>query len=231
MPMPSDAGSTRLSKSLLEAAIKELEQEAGEGCFNTLCLRSVGSAALILGQQAIADRAHLLLRTAPDEALWAGAVTNMNFSAVVLERLRMAVTTSDVEERHPPCRVEEIIERIQSDSAREKHLALCLQGRFDEARDMARSGLCLEEVGEMLAVLGEFDAARRIAIDAGLEAFRQQGVEFVLVIELYRRGRVEEALSLLAVLESAGLGAWSRVHLALGFAGRESWGGYPFPDW
>ena len=110
-------------------------------------------------------------------------------------------------------------------------IALCLEGQFQEARSVAGSGVRLEEVGAALAVLGEFDAARSVASDPALEAFRQRGVRFVLVIELFRRGRVDEAGLLLAEFEFTGLGAWERVHLALGFAGRVPWGGYPFPDW
>jgi hypothetical protein len=89
----------------------------------------------------------------------------------------------------------------------------------------------LEEVGDTLAVLGEFDEALSIARDPALDKFRQRGVLFVLVIELFRRGRVEEAGAILGELESQGLGPWERIHLTLGFAGREPWGGYPYPDW
>ena len=37
--------------------------------------------------------------------------------------------------------------------------------------------------------------------------------------------------SLTPELESAGLGAWTRIHLALGRAGRQPWGDNPYSDW
>lgn len=136
-----------------------------------------------------------------------------------------------MESRHPPCRADVLVERIRSYAAREPHFALCLEGRFREAELLARSGVRLEEVAETLAVLGEFDAARRIASDPALEAVRRRGVQLVLVIELFRRGRVDEARLLAEELASVGLSVWERVHLALAFAGREPWGVYPFPDY
>ncbi len=42
---------------------------------------------------------------------------------------------------------------------------------------------------------------------------------------------MEECQAALAELETSGLGAGERVHLALGFSGRVPWGGYPYPDW
>jgi hypothetical protein len=42
---------------------------------------------------------------------------------------------------------------------------------------------------------------------------------------------LDDCKTLLAELEKSGIGAWDRVFLALGFAGREPWGGYPYPDW
>jgi hypothetical protein len=231
MAMSSDTAAGRLLRRHLEAGIGELERDASEGRYNTLYIRALGNAAKALGQHAVADRAARLLRAAPDGAFWAGVVTNVELPATVPEQMREVAPPAALEERHPPYRAEEIVERIRSCASSEKHFALCLEGRFQEARALARSGVRLEEVGDTLAVLGEFDAARSVASDPALEAFRQRGVRFVLVIELFRRGRVDEAGALLAELDSAGLGAWERVHLAFGFAGREPWGGYPYPDW
>jgi hypothetical protein len=231
MAMPSDTASARLVRSHLEAGIAELERDARDGRYNTLCIRALGSAAKVLDQNEIADRAFRLLRAAPDGAFWAGMITNIELPETVPGRMRTVDPPAELEGRHPPYRADELVERIRSCASTEKHFALCLEGRFLEARALAGSGVRLEEVGETLAVLGEFDAARSVASDPGLEALRQRGVRFVLVIELFRRGRLDEAGALLAELESAGLGAWERVHLALGFAGREPWGGYPYPDW
>jgi hypothetical protein len=231
MAMPSDTVSAGLVRSHLQAGIEELERAASKGRYNTMCIGALGSAAKVLGQDAVADRAVRLLSAAPNAAFWAGAITNVELPATVPERMRTIDPADVLEKRHPPYHADELIERIRSCASTEKHFALCLGGRFQEARALAGSGIRLEEVGNALAVLGEIDAARRVASDPTLETFRRRGVRFVLVIELFRRGRVDEATSLLAEFESAGLGAWERVHLALGFAGREPWGGYPFPDW
>jgi hypothetical protein len=231
MAMPADTASTRLAQNHLEAGLAELERDAGAGRYNTMCIRALGSAASVLGQHEIAARAVRLLRAAPDEAFWAGMITNIELPATVPERMRTIGPASELEDHHPPYREEELVGRIRSCAETEEHFALCLEGRFQEARALAGSGIRLEEVGDTLAVLGEFDVARSIASDPALEPFRQQGVRFVLLIELYRRGRLEEAGTLLAEVESSGLGTWGRVHLALGVGGREPWGGYPYPDW
>jgi hypothetical protein len=215
----------------LEAGIAELEKNASEGRYNTLCIRALGSAAKVLGQHDVADRAVHLLRAAPDGAFWAGMITNIELPETVPERMRSFEPPAELESRHPAYRADQLVERIRSDASTEKHFALCIEGRFQEARALAGSGRQLEEVGDTLAALGQFEAARSVASDPALETFRQRGVRFVLVIELFRRGRVDEAGVLLAEMESAGLGAWERVHLALGFGGREPWGGYPYPDW
>jgi hypothetical protein len=89
----------------------------------------------------------------------------------------------------------------------------------------------LEEVGATLAVLGHLDDALNVARDPLLERHRQRGVLIVLVIEFFRRDRIQQCNAILTELEASGLGAWDRIFLALGFGGREPWGGYPYPDW
>ena len=83
----------------------------------------------------------------------------------------------------PPYQEEKTVGRLKASAASGKHLALCLEGRFEEARAKAGSGRLLEEVGETLAILAEFEAAQSIACDSTLEAFRQESIRFVLVIE------------------------------------------------
>lgn len=231
MSMPSDTALAALVTSHLQAGMEELERAARDGRYNTMCIRALGTAATVLGQDAVADRAARLLRAAPDGAFWAGTITNIELPAMVPDRMRTIDPPEVLEKRHPPYHPDELVERIRSCAATEEHFALCLEGRFQEARALTGSGVRLEEVGDALAVLGEFAAAWSVATDPDLEAFRQRGVKFVLLIELFRRGRRDEAGQLSSEFEAAGLGAWERVHLALGFAGREPWGGYPFPDW
>ena len=228
--MPLDVA-IQLAKRHLDASLHELEKEADGARYNTSCIRALASAAAVLGLYDIAERALSLLRKAPDGSFFAGMITNFELPKTVPERLRTVDALETLEEQHPHYREQEIVGRIRSNAATEEHFALCIEGRFQEARSKADSGVRLEEVGATLAVLGEFDAALSVARDPLLESFRQRGVLLVLVIEFFRRDRIENSEAILAELESPGLGAWERIHLALGFAGREPWGGYPYPDW
>jgi hypothetical protein len=221
----------RSARTQLEAGIAQLEKDALGSRYNTFSIRALGCAAVLLGQNDIADRAVRLLRVTPDQAFWAGAITNIELPMTVPVGMRTIDTLESLQKQHPPFRAEDIVERIRANANDDEHLALCLEGRFQEARAKATSGLKLEEVGDTLAVLGGFDAAVSISRNPALDDFRQRGVRFVLVIELFRRGRIAESGAILAELESAGLQAGERVHLALGFAGREPWSGYPYPDW
>jgi hypothetical protein len=228
--MPPDAA-IKLARQHLEASASNLETEANKVRYNTFDIRALASAAAILGQSDIAERALALLQTAPDASFWAGAITNVELPKIVPERLRTLGTPEQLEKQHPKYCQQRIVERICSCLATDEHLLLCVEGRIEEARSKAHPGLQLEEVAATLAVLGEFDAALSIARGQLLEAFRRRNVTLVLVIEFYRRGRIGDSEAILAELESAGLGACERIHLALGFAGREPWDGYPYPDW
>ncbi len=231
MEITFDIISARLIKIQLEAGIDQLERDANSGRYNTLCIRQLGRVAMALGHQEVCERAILLLQVAPAEAFLAGMITNIQLPATPPEGMRTLGSYEEWKDRFPPYQEEKTVEHVKSSAASEEHLALCFEGRFMEARAKAGSGRHLEEVGVTLAILGEFDNAKSIACDSVLEAFRQQGVWLVLVIELFRRRRTEESTTLLKELESAGLDTGDRIHLALGFAGREPWGGYPYPDW
>jgi hypothetical protein len=215
----------------LEAVISRLEEKAAEGRYNTFCIRALASAATLLGREAVAQRAIRLLRETPDEAFWAGAITNIQLPAVVPEELRRIGSPEELENRYPAYRRENIIERIRSFAVTDKHLAPCLDDHYQEALTKAVSGWRLQDVGVTFAVLGEFDAAQSLARDPGLDDAMKQGLLLVLVLEFFRSERIEEFQAALAELESAGLDEWRRIYLALGIAGREPWGGYPYTDW
>jgi hypothetical protein len=65
----------------------------------------------------------------------------------------------ELERRHPPYDAKGIVQRIKANAENEEHLVLCLEGRIQDARALAGSGIRLEEVGDLLAVLGELEAA------------------------------------------------------------------------
>ena len=63
MAMPSETVPAGIVGSHLQAGIVELERAASEGHYNTMCVRTLGSAAKVLGQDEVADRAARLLRS------------------------------------------------------------------------------------------------------------------------------------------------------------------------
>ncbi len=229
--MQLDSPAMKLVRAHLEAAILAVEAEAAERRYNTLCIRALGNAAMVLGQQRVADRAAQLLWEAPDEAFWSGAITNIDLPKTIPERLRQIDAPDELEAQHPPYCKEYIMERVRSYAQDEEHIALCIEGRLQEARRIAGSGTKLEEVSMTLAVLGEFDAALDVARDPALESVRQKDAQFVLALELFRSGRLDESQAILAELDPNDLGPWDRILLALGLGDREPWGGYPYPDW
>jgi hypothetical protein len=129
-------------------------------------------------------------------------ITNLELPKTVPLTMRSVASPQKLEQMNPPYHEEVIMNRIQSSATTQEHFAL-----------------------------GDFDSTLSIARDSKLPPFRQKLVLVVLVIEMFRRGQFEGARELLAELESRGLGAWDRITLALGFVGREPWGGYPYPDW
>jgi hypothetical protein len=132
--MPLNAPASRFAKSHLEAVIRELEREAGESRYNTMCIRAFAFAATLVGQQEYADRATQLLRAAPDEIFWAGIITNVELPIIVPEILRTVDAPEDLDEHYPPYREEDILQRIRFYAKTEAHIALCLEGRFQDPR-------------------------------------------------------------------------------------------------
>jgi hypothetical protein len=213
----------------LRLCIEGLEQEDSPYRRNVTCLRALAGAATLLDEHEIADRALRRLRGIPDAAFWRGSLMNFDPPSVVPESFRAVPSMAELEEAHPPYRDDAILGRIRAYAASAPHIALCLSGGVQEARAAAGTELALAEVGATLAVLGEFDAARNVARDAALPAERRSGVALALAIERFRRGK--EDAEVLNELEAASIDPWERIILALGFAGREPWAGYPYPDW
>lgn len=200
-----------LIDDLLETAFPEFERAAQKGAASTR-IHFIGAAARVLGRTSVEARALRLLESIESRDAAPRRPTNAGPWWIWLQYIR-------------PFVLERTIEQMRSAASRERPIALCLEGRFREAHVAAGSGRSLEDVGNALAVLGEFKAARRVGRDPVLAMDRRRDVRFVLAIELFRHGRADEALALLAELEPT-LDAWERVQLALGFGGWE-WLGYP----
>lgn len=229
--MPDEELVKNLIDQQLSASILQLELNAKTGGLNMFSARNLADAARLLEREAIATRASRLLAEAPDEAFFAGAITNIDLPSKIPDAFRSVAPLERLEAKHPQYVEAEMRRRIEQNAETEEHFALCLKGRWQEARASAKEGVRLEEVGDTLAVLGQFDEALEISRDGALERFRQSGVLLVIAIELFRRGRLSESQAILDELGSSRFDAGIRVHLALAFAGREPWGGYPYPDW
>lgn len=178
--MSLGAAEKRNARFHLEDGIDQLERDAAAGRYNTLSISAIGNAATLLGVADVAARATRLLRAAPDHVFFAGAMTNIELPQVVPDSMRELGRPEELARRHPISSDHDIRERIRSCAADEKHFALCLAGRVLEARLEAGSGRQLEEVGDALAILGDFDGALSVALDPALEEFRQQGVRYVM---------------------------------------------------
>ncbi len=220
----------QIAGTQLRVCVEEIEQQASPYRHNAACLRDLAGAARLLGEHATAARGLRLLRAVPDAA-FLPVLANFDLPGTVPKGLRAIPSVIELEEAHPPYREETITSQITAHAKSEPHIALCLDGRIHEARSAAETDLALAELGATLAVLGEFDATHGVLRDPVLPESRRSGIWMVLAIELFRRGRCTEAQSVLTEFESSGLDSWCRIHLALGFAGREPWCGYPYPDW
>ena len=218
--MPVDGHDGRLAYRFLEAAITELEQEAGRGSYNASCIRAAASVAKLLGEQALLGRALPLLHRGTEKRGWAPDV---------LQRMRSIWALAKLEQWHRPYREEELLARVKDLAKEEPHFGFCLEGRFEEACQRFGSGQELQEIAATLALLGDCETALRFAHER-VPPNRRKGVLLVVIVELWRRGQVDRLTSVLAEAEAMGLDAWDRLQLALGFAGREPWKGYPYPD-
>ena len=87
-----------------------------------------------------------------------------------------------------------------------------------------------EEIILIQVMRGEIELAMS-SISRLSEQRRKDGVYFVTAIELYRKGRHEEADQILEVLGEDFLGDWGLAQMALGISNRVPWTPYPFPDY
>jgi len=111
--------------------------------------------------------------------------------------MRTIGSSEEWKDHFPPYQEKEIVERIQIISDHRGTPRSLPRRKVQGSPHQSWVGRELEEVGDTLAIFGEFDNALSIACDSTLEAFRQQGLWLVLVIELFRRRRIEEVTTFL----------------------------------
>jgi hypothetical protein len=227
---PTNPGRAAAREQLL-AAVESLEAKSARGPVNTFSARALVAATLLLGEHDLAVRAESVVRAIPDSAFGSGMITNIELPGDFAERMRRVPTREELENRHPVYDRDAKLAAIYRCAESSRHIQLCLEGNFEEAEAVAGNGVMLEEVGDTLAVLGEFDRAYTIATESKLEEFRRSGVLFVMAIELFLAGELAWSGELLDEFAAKGMDEGSRVQLALGFAGREPWRVYPYPDW
>jgi hypothetical protein len=208
-----------------------LEKRSASEPVNMLSVRALEQAVWLLKEDDLAQRTEQILRRMPDRAFYAGLISNVELPNDFPDRMRRRPTRGELEQEHPIRDRDAKMAAIYRLAPSSRHIQLCLEERYDEAEAMPGDGVILEEVGNTLAVLGEFERAYAIATGSKLERSRRRGILLVLVIELFLAGEGLWSRELLAELEAGGLDEWSRVHLALGFVGREPWRVYPFVDW
>ena len=217
-----------LVRSLLEISIAQVEAQGTSA--NIFTLRKLAEAATVLGNQNIAARAVKILRAIPDSHFAHGLIRNFELPADFADRRRAIDSLDQLDKSIPVFSEDSLRQIIQNYVENDEKYALCLRGRTAQAIAMSE-GFDLEFVGETLAILGDFDSALHVARDPRLESERQKGVLLVLVIETFRKRRFDLFEPLFADMEAAGIYADGGTILALGFAGREPWAGYPYPDY
>jgi hypothetical protein len=122
----------------------------------------------------------------------------------------------------------------------EIHVLLALQRNYPRAISIARSAREIEEIAETLAVLGEFDAARKClptlavadeAMPMMSAEIRHRNTLIVFATELFRREQIERACAVVNETEQAGADLSDRIFLTAGLACRVPSPGYPYPDY
>jgi hypothetical protein len=216
---------------LVEHAFVQLENDAKQGRYAPPRTKFAGSVARLLGREDIARRCAKLLGDTPDTVFWNGILTNIALPEAVPPQMRSIPSLAELEEAFPTYSESRVVAYIRQCAETERHLALALERRYEEAFDQARTDLQVEEIALAQAVLGDMEAAVDSAVSQVSSGDRRFGVFLVLTVELFRRGRVAEAHRQLAALDSGHLNVWSAGQLALGIADRQPWQGYPYPDW
>jgi hypothetical protein len=221
----SDGLHNHLALEQIQRSVTEIEGDASRGQYVWNLIGDVANVARLLGGGELATRAlRVLHESSPPE--------------YYLKRAARSV--EELERDYPLYQESRILDMMQAAALREPHLALALEGRYDQALANAEWATEVEEIGETRAVRGDFEGAvlcLQLLAEPGCKHFgvgfesRQKALLVVIAIELFRRGLNEQAQIVLSDLESRRIESWYRVNLAVGLAGREPWQGYPYPDY
>jgi hypothetical protein len=208
----------QLARQMLESGVSQWEK-IDESNLNIFSIHDLAGAARLLSEEDLCLRAAHLLPKAPLNPFRLPG----NF-----KQFRKVPPLRELKKRYPTYDKSLILSSVYKPSP---HIVACLEGRYEDAVSQTHKELDLEEVGATLAIMGEFEWALRVAGDEKLPAFRQRGVLMVLVIEMFRYGRLDQFQEIFAEFEASGIGPDMCTWLARGFMGRLPWVGYPYPDW
>jgi hypothetical protein len=203
-----------------------LRDEARAGRWHTLLAPEIGGLSDLCGAREPREIAAGVLRDAPPEAFWAGAITNAPRESLVRRALPEREALDDLF----PVYGDDVLRHVRS--FEDSHIQLAIAGRIEEAWSKADSPLAKEECAATCGVNGDVAALVALIVRAEFPCDRWVGPAMVACVESYRRGDVEGAAGHLdAILTSEWSGCWEWTQLAAGFLGRVPWGGYPFPDY
>src|SRR5687768_5201321 len=117
----------------LQLAIQQLEEDFDRGRLNRFSLRALGDAAVILDQPDIAERVVHLLDIIPNDAFFAGALTNLDLPLTPPKAMRELSSKEVVEREYPPFDRDLLVTRLWSMATTENHIKYVLEGKIDQA--------------------------------------------------------------------------------------------------
>jgi len=212
--------STDFANKFLEELISAFEVAATNNHFNWYCMQHAVTLSRIMGQEDLIPRISLL---------WDEATKRFGKS----EQPKWGLGEKEPLEKvlgflkeYPKDTLPFLVGKIKN----EPHIALCLEGKYEEAFKCAANDLALEDIAATQAVLGDFtDAQETIKKIKTRNSAKDMLVVFI--VEKYRRNEMKDVFTLLQELRDRQIDLWEYIHLAFGFAGYEPWGGYPYADY
>ncbi|ABW26549.1 hypothetical protein AM1_1524 [Acaryochloris marina MBIC11017] len=209
-----------LSRMLLTRTADLLETMQSErGTFNHMAARYAGNASRILQMDDLAER-----------FLQIGVEHHANTKIPRIGYVPVAAKQLDdlkkIDQKHPIFSDDYIISVI---NASEKHLLPCLSGNYPTAFSHATNQLQIEEIILMQAICGDTHLALQ-SISRLSNTQSQANVNFVVAIELFRHGKLDQAHEIYNSLSEDTLDIWRASQMALGIANRVPWAAYPFHD-
>ena len=103
--------------------------------------------------------------------------------------MRSILARDELEQRYPIYQESKVLDFVKAMAHSAKHIALCLEHRYEEAFLQANSETAIEEIAETQGVLGNFDDAIETARNRVTPVDRQIGAFIVIVVELLQHGR------------------------------------------